>query len=243
MKLLRFIDEFEQKYSTPIISEAIEKRKTPKIKIEHEPETWWEYVELAQQANKNNDLETAEKYYRKAIEIDPNRAEHYYQIGVLLFDNKKRWREAESLFKKAIEIDPRNAIKVNSFGFLRYLQKRYDEAIALFEQTIDLDHKLAFPYINLSAIYKLKSEKENNVKDELKANNYAEEAKNCLKPIDYYLWACLHSAKRDKEETFKFLKVALELEPEKKIFARCSPTFDWIRDDDRFWEIVGRDDE
>ena len=70
-EVLRFIDEFERKYSTPIIKEAIEERKTPKIKIEREPETWWEYFDLAYQADVNNDIVAAENYYRKAIKLNP----------------------------------------------------------------------------------------------------------------------------------------------------------------------------
>jgi Flp pilus assembly protein TadD len=61
------------------------------------------------------DLE-AEEAYRRAIGIDPKYEEAYYNLGVLLRDDRPS--EAEPLFRTAIELDPGYACAHRELGFL-----------------------------------------------------------------------------------------------------------------------------
>jgi tetratricopeptide (TPR) repeat protein len=236
-KLKNSIAKF--KYSKESLDKYAEELKESKTEDAKEKLSAGDYLILGNYEYEIGNYSKAEKYYRKAIEINPGKAEYHYKAGILLFADKSRWKDAEKLFLKALEINPRSAIVTNCLGFLRYLQGEIDEAIKLFEESIIQDYKLSFPYINLSAIYKTKAEKNNNNEsDELKAAEYRNKAEECLKPIDYYLWACLYSAKRDKEKTIEYLSKAFEREPGKKISTGFSPTFDWIRNDKQFKKLV-----
>src|SRR6266571_266497 len=53
-------------------------------------------------------FDKADEHYRAAVEIAPNRAETYYDYGVLLLEQDK-FQDAESAFRKSLELDPHNA--------------------------------------------------------------------------------------------------------------------------------------
>ena len=168
-EVLRFIDQFDKKYANPVIEETIEESKQTKSRTETEPETWYEYITAGYYAGENKNFAKAEKYYRKAIELNPNYSIAYQNLGVLLSKDKKSQNEAEKMFLKAIESDLSNS----------------------------------FPYYNLACLRSLSGKEEN------------------------------------KEEAFKFLKKAIELDLIHKEEAKTDSDFDFIRDDPRFKKIVG----
>ena len=270
-EVLKFIDEFDKKYAEPVITESIQERKLPKAKIEREPETWYENFETAYRASKNNNAKVAEKYYRKVIRLNPNFAavynnlgllleqdekrwtdaekiyrivinkfpdnfNGYYNLGNLLVKNETRWKEAEELYNRALQIEPNSALTVNCLGFLFIKQGKYDDAVKQFTKSIMFDYKLAFPYINLASIYKRKNEKTNFLK-------YYQKSKQFLKPQDYYLWACLQSIAGNADLALDFLQKSVSRDNSRKLAAKHSPNFDFLRDDERFWKIVSSDDQ
>ena len=52
------------------------------------------------------DNDGAERYYKKALELDPNRANHTGNYANFLKDIRKDYNGAERLFKKALELNP-----------------------------------------------------------------------------------------------------------------------------------------
>ena len=70
------------------------------------------------------DTDGAEVVYRRAIEIDPNRASVHCNFGVLLQAHKKDIDGAEAAYRRVIEIDPNDAITHWNLSFL--LEKRGD---------------------------------------------------------------------------------------------------------------------
>ncbi len=83
----------------------------------------------------------------------------------------------------------------------------------------------------------------NNGKLDVAENNYKKAIE--LNPNDvnaYYSLACLNSLREKPDEAFGYLKRAVEMNAENKSMAKADSDFDAIRDDDRFWEIVGRDE-
>lgn len=174
---------------------------------------------------------TAEEIYRTAMDKFPANEQAYYYLATLLIKDEKRWGEAEDLFHEAINKNPNSAIAISCLGFLFYKQKVFPEAIKFFNKAIDLDRKLPFPYVNLSAVYK-------EMGCEKKSLEFNEKAKETLKPIDYYQWACVKSITREKEEALSFLKKSIEQEPGRKLAAKYSPTFDWMRNDSDFNKLI-----
>jgi tetratricopeptide (TPR) repeat protein len=78
----------------------------------------------------------AERYLRKAIELDPTAVRAYALLGRAKFLQGQD-EEAASLFAKANAIDPEQAwLRVN-MADLASAQGRYDEAIALYRKALD----------------------------------------------------------------------------------------------------------
>jgi tetratricopeptide (TPR) repeat protein len=80
----------------------------------------------------------AQKYYLKALEIDPEKATINGNYANFLFDIKKQYDEAQKYYLKALEIDPENAdINGNYAKHLIICNKR-DEAIEYINRAFEL---------------------------------------------------------------------------------------------------------
>ncbi|MBD2558920.1 tetratricopeptide repeat protein, partial [Aphanizomenon flos-aquae] len=98
-------------------------------------------------------LDGAVTAYQKAIELDPNYAIAYNNLGNALYYQKKL-DGAVTAYQKAIELDPNYAIAYNNLGNALSDQKKLDEAVAAYQKAIELDPKLAIAYYNLgNALY------------------------------------------------------------------------------------------
>lgn len=65
------------------------------------------------------ELSSAEKYFGKAIEIDPNNVDAYEDMTIILFNGNK-WSEAKKYYKKAIKLDP-SLKDADSFAYFEEL--------------------------------------------------------------------------------------------------------------------------
>ena len=94
----------------------------------------------------------AEKYFRKAIELNPAYAYAYRGLGVAL-DGLGKYEEAITAARKAIELSPAEAEGYNNLGAALYSQKKYGEAITAFRKAIELDPGDASAYYNLGTTF------------------------------------------------------------------------------------------
>ncbi len=80
--------------------------------------------------------EEAEKAYRQALRIQPNYLFAMQSLGAVLND-LKRPRDAERIFRQALALDSKNPRQVaaleHNLGVSLKMQRRYDEALALFD--------------------------------------------------------------------------------------------------------------
>jgi tetratricopeptide (TPR) repeat protein len=204
--------------------------------IEVNPTFGSAYISLGDLLTKDeNRWQEAENYYRKAIEVNPFGASAYVILGDLLSEDENRFEEAEDIYRKAIEVGPNYSNVYYSLGNLLIKQNRFDEAIEAFQILAKLDENDVASFINLASIYK----KQGNKKESKKCAN---QAKAIIKDDDYFNLACLSSILNKKGEAFKYLKLAVEESSHYKAIAKNDPDFEWIRDDKKFWEIVGRDE-
>jgi tetratricopeptide (TPR) repeat protein len=79
----------------------------------------------------------AEKYYKMAIEFDPNDPASHNNYGVLLADMNHH-KVAEVQYKKALEIDPNYAPAHCNYGILLYEQDRYEEAEEHYKKALEI---------------------------------------------------------------------------------------------------------
>ena len=80
----------------------------------------------------------AMKDYKKTIELDPNHAKAYNNLGVVYFKLYNDNENAEKNFKKSMELSKTNSLVYYNLGSIYYNQKRYDEAIRFFNEAIKL---------------------------------------------------------------------------------------------------------
>lgn len=96
---------------------------------------------------------------KEAIEISPNSAKAYSELGSL-YKAKDMFKEAEASWKKAIELDPTYPEPHHNLGWYYSLEERYDEAIKEFQKTLELDpgYKEAQWWLELTEYEKLEKE-------------------------------------------------------------------------------------
>lgn len=75
----------------------------------------------------------SEKYYRLAVGTSPGESDLHRALGQTLLDQEKL-AEAEGEFGAALKLDSRNREAAHGLASSIYLQKRYSEALPLFEQ-------------------------------------------------------------------------------------------------------------
>lgn len=84
------------------------------------------------------DLNNAEKYYRRAIKLKPNYPEAINNLGTVYYA-KKSYRRAVNQYKNALRIAPTSASVMSNLGTAYFARKQYDEAMKAYEQAVASD--------------------------------------------------------------------------------------------------------
>lgn len=114
-----------------------------------------EYVHLGNVSGKQEKYKEAILDYTKAIGVDPNDANAYYNRGYVYIEMRK-YKLAIADLDKAIEIDPGTAASYHVRGIAYFLKKKYLQAIANYSKAIELDPKnIRFYDSRMSAYFKL----------------------------------------------------------------------------------------
>jgi len=80
--------------------------------------------------------------YLEAATLNPRDADAHYQLG-LIFQRRRRYREAITRFTEATQIDPREVDAHFQLGRIAMEQKRFPDAIESFEAVLSRDDKHA----------------------------------------------------------------------------------------------------
>lgn len=97
-----------------------------------------EYLELGITKHNNKDFEGAIKEYSKAIKVDNNYTDAYFNKGTCELALKD-FKSAKRDFDKAIEIDPKYIKAYYSRASVFVSQQKYVEALPDLDKTIELD--------------------------------------------------------------------------------------------------------
>ena len=84
------------------------------------------------------DIETARKYYQRAIKLNPEYAEAINNLGTIEY-SRKSYRRAINDYKKALRITPQSASIYSNLGTAYFARKDYKDAAAMFQHALDLD--------------------------------------------------------------------------------------------------------
>ncbi|HQU85235.1 MAG TPA: tetratricopeptide repeat protein, partial [Pyrinomonadaceae bacterium] len=101
----------------------------------------------------SNNTELAIKYYRTAINLDPNAANAHNNLGNLLAKDENRLVEAEEMYRTAIKLNPNDANSHNNLGILLAEDKsRWNEAETMYRTAIKLNPNDAMAHYNLGVL-------------------------------------------------------------------------------------------
>ncbi|MFZ6711151.1 tetratricopeptide repeat protein [Undibacterium sp. TC9W] len=153
----------------------------------------------------------AEKICRQLIDINPNDAESWFDLALLMYNQLKSFEDAEKAYRKVIEIEPSLSCGWNNLGVLLDEQfARYDEARTNYLKAIELEPENPKAYINMGNLLAFK----------LQAYTEAEEFYTKAIELDSsesIAWNNLGTLLNDKlgryDESEKAYRKAIELNP------------------------------
>ncbi len=111
------------------------------------------YSTLAGIKQAKRDFEGAEATFQRALELNPNYATAYYWYGDLVGSNLGRPEEALVLHRKALALDPFSVGIMNSIATNLEHVGRFDEALAGYEKSLEVDPNFAESYFVIGNYY------------------------------------------------------------------------------------------
>jgi Flp pilus assembly protein TadD/NAD-dependent SIR2 family protein deacetylase len=266
-KKLKAVDFFSQAYKASTAGDKVKAEELYRKTIELDPNYTYAHNNLGTLLYAASHFAEAEVAYHKAIELKPDFANAYYNLGILLKDTARlaeaeavyrkvielkpdysaaynnlgnllkdteRPAEAEAVYRKAIELEPDHPVAYNNLATLLRSQSRDAEALPVAKRALELSPQKAMHLMALAAIYKSLGQKS-------ESSQYAAQARQLIKPDDWYNLACLESICDNTDAAIENLRQASQKDSFKRDWARRDPDLQWIRDDPRFKEIVGED--
>src|SRR6185312_5011402 len=94
----------------------------------------------------------AEQGYRQVMQINPQHAGAYQNLGVLAFQLGRN-DAAVPLLQRAIQLLPTNAAVYCNLGDVYASLRNGDEALACYKKAVELDPNMATTYNNLGIVY------------------------------------------------------------------------------------------
>ncbi|GIW21070.1 MAG: hypothetical protein KatS3mg068_0077 [Candidatus Sericytochromatia bacterium] len=93
---------------------------------------------LGIQELENNNIDNAIERFMKAIDINPNDADSYINLGVCFHKNNNINRAMRE-YEKAISIEPNNLTAMKNLALVYYEANQVDDAIDLYEKILKID--------------------------------------------------------------------------------------------------------
>ena len=141
--LLQEVDNIGKKEGT----QPIEVIRSENIQISRKELLLKEHILKGNEYYYKKEYNNAIQCYDKAIEIDANYADAWYNKGAVL-DDLLNHNEAIQCFDKALEIDPNNAYAWSYKGVTLYKLGKRDESIQCYDKAIEIDPNNASTWNN-----------------------------------------------------------------------------------------------
>lgn len=182
-------------------------------------------------------LDEAERAYRKAIELDPSDSTNFINLGNLL-TILKRNDEAETVFRDAIRRFPgEHRVLHAAVIFLRNTNQN-DGALSLLYRALESDPDYAGTKVGIASVLRSLGRLD-------ESKELAEQVVKIIPEDDAYWYnqACVQAILGNNDISFEYLKKATGEKDFNINWAWEDPDLQWLRDDPRFAEIVGKKPE
>ena len=110
------------------------------------------YFQLGVAFHENDTPDSAEYYYRKAIDSSPELSKAHVNLGVL-YDTRGDASLALSEFQIALAIDPDDILALSHAAFLQFLMGRHGKADEYISQAIELDPESPQPHLYMAIFF------------------------------------------------------------------------------------------
>jgi tetratricopeptide (TPR) repeat protein len=112
----------------------------------------------AVQAEEAGDKQRAISLYEEMLQLDPDYAPGYINLGTIHF-HLRQFGRAEELYRKATETDPNYVLAFFDLGNVLDELERPDESIAAYQKAVELAPKYADAHYNLALAFERKGER------------------------------------------------------------------------------------
>jgi len=127
------------------------------------------YNILGMISNRLGNYDDAIKYFRRAIELAPERAAFKFNLANIYRTHLKEYKKAAELYEQSLNIDPNKFTTWNNLGITYMAMKNYDNAERCLKKCIQIAPAHFRAYYNLACLFSL----QNHIDKALK---YVEEA-------------------------------------------------------------------
>ncbi len=95
------------------------------------------YYQVGSAYERSGDLEQAEKYFQKCLELAPNYAEAMNYLGYMWAEKGMKLEQARTLIEKAVQLEPKNAAFLDSMGWVLFKLNQPKEALGYLLKAIE----------------------------------------------------------------------------------------------------------
>lgn len=96
------------------------------------------YFQVGSTSERAKDIEQAVKYFRKALELEPDFAEALNYLGYMWAERGENLTEARMMIEKALKEEPKNAAFLDSMAWVLFKLNKPSEALPYMQKAIDL---------------------------------------------------------------------------------------------------------
>lgn len=216
------------------------------------------------------DWQTAEREFRRAIDLNPNYATaHHWYAEQLMW--RGRFDEALQESERARQLDPLSLIIAADNGAILYYSRQYERSIAKFRSVLDMDpnfpraHLIRGPYVEKGMFAQALADTESlRPHAQLsvywhwhwawRAYMYGREGKtaqakqalqellqrNQKQRVDPMVFAWAYAGLKDRGNTMTWLEKGCAQHSTGLLSVKVEPAFDFVRDDPRFQDLLQR---
>ena len=208
-----------------------------------------------------------DREFRRAIELNP-RSGWTHSLYALYLMHMEHWEEAVQEARKSVELEPDSIATRIDFGWVFYGRRDDDRAIEQLNLALAISQNSALSHYLLGSVFRQKGRLQEALTESQKAvalsddpihlsglaRVYAamgnkEEAKRALdrmltqskqRYVDPFLIASVYASMDEKEKTFEWLEQAFEQRGLDLILVRIDPSYDKMRSDPRYKQLLLR---